>query len=115
MKCSHCGKKVKFLLAYKAKGAAGHYYCSDKCARDANTDALTSRSAVEVYRGGPLELFIFCFLLPWWFCKLFFKLGRSFFKIAKPILKNKWVWTIFSCGLTWVTWKTLNSIYAPKK
>lgn len=106
MKCSNCGKEVNFLLAYKVSGASGHY-CSEACAMDANSDIFTSRADVKICRGGILELIVFCILLPWW-------IGKLCFKILKPILKNKWTWTIFTCGLSWVAWKMLNALYAPK-
>ena len=109
MKCSNCGKEVNFLLAYKVSGAIGHY-CSVKCAQDANMDMFTSRSDVDkkISRGGILELIVFCFLLPWWIIKLCWKM-------AKPIIKNKWTWTIFTCGMSWVVWKMLNALYGPKE
>lgn len=96
MKCSTCGKKISFFTAMKSKHASGHF-CSEAC-------VLAASGSTEFYRGGILELICFCFYFPFW-------LG----KIVLKMLKNKWVLTIFTAGLSWVAWKMLNAVYAPKK
>ena len=102
MKCTHCGKEVNFLLAYKVPHELGHF-CSVSCAR-----AEFPMRNIQTTRGGILELIVFLILLPWW-------IGKLVFKLAKPLIMNKWVWTIFSCGMAWAAWKLLDKIYNPKK
>ena len=95
MKCSTCGKKISFFLAYKSKHSSGRF-CSQSC-------ALAATGSSETTRGGVLELICFCIYFPVWLLLRGLKL-----------LKNKWVLTIFSCGMTWALWKMLNAVYGPK-
>ena len=90
MKCSNCGKQVPFLLAWKVRGTFGHY-CSVKCAQDSNVDAFTSKSDVykKAYRGGPLELIVALFLLPWWIVKLIVKIIKLPFTMLGFIFGRK--------------------------
>lgn len=110
-KCDYCGKE--FRSGPKLVG--GGHYCSIGCAKKVHGEEACKFAPTGVDIVDLIKIIWFPFKAGWWLCKLFFKLLGLIFKIIKPIVKNKWVWTIFSCGLSWVTWKMLNSIYAPKK
>ena len=49
-----------------------------------------------------------------WLIKALGKVVKALGKVVCKLITNKWVWTIFSCGLAWVAWKVLDKIYAPK-
>ena len=93
--CSECGTECsdKYHSSFQKRGGEySEYYCKScwdkKCAQ--------TRKA-----WGCL------FSAIWWPIKT---LG----KVVCKLITNKWVWTIFSCGLAWAAWKALDKIYAPK-
>lgn len=49
-----------------------------------------------------------------WPCKLTWLCIKWSCILSWRIMKNKWCWTICSCGMSWVAWKILDKIYAPK-
>jgi len=60
----------------------------------------------------PIKLIKWLVIKPcWWLTK---KLVPAICRICWKIAKNKWTWTIFTCGMSWVAWKMLDAIYAPK-
>lgn len=50
----------------------------------------------------------------WTLPRFFFKLAMKCAKIIWKIMVNKWVVTIFTAGLSWLTWKCLDKVYGKK-
>jgi len=104
MKCRACGKPVSSFRAWIAKGseAGSGWFCSPECVH--KVYPLSDASG-----GFNPGTWLIClpFSLTWGAIKLCFKL-------AGKILKNKWTWTIFTCGFSYLAWKMLNALYAPK-
>ena len=115
MKCRACGKPVSSFRAYVAKGAeAGSgWFCSPACVH-------SMYPLAEVKGGFNPGTWLIClpFSLTWKLAKLCIKLTGKGVKLCGKltwkILKNKWTWTIFTCGMSWAAWKMLNAIYAPR-
>lgn len=84
----------------------GKRFCSQECAK-AWCESHPGQSPHTFGERLFLNILLSPIKVPLWVCKMLFK-------IMKPVLKNKWTWTIFTCGLSLVAWKMLNAIYAPK-
>lgn len=84
----------------------GARFCSKGCLKtwcQENPGKSPYTFGERILRG----IVLFPILVPWWFCKMFFKILAKF-------AKNKWVWTICTCGMSWATWKLLDKVYGKK-
>lgn len=105
MKCRNCGKPVSSFRAWVAKGseAGSGWFCSPQCVH-----AVYPLSDAEGGFNPGTWLICLPFSLSW-------KLIKFCFRTIGKILKNKWTWTIFTCGMSLLAWKMLNALYAPKE
>ena len=81
-------------------------FCSPECARA--VDAYAPIHKCGLIDGCLIAIITAPFVLTWWCIK-------KSVKLCWQAAKNKWVWTIFSCGMAWAAWKLLDKIYNPKK
>lgn len=94
--------KAHFERSGIHEGSYNTRFCSKKCA-DEWSIANPGKSTKTLGARATLGCLGAVIKIPVMFCKLCWK-----------IIKNKWTWTVCSCGLSIVAWKMLNAIYAPK-
>ena len=116
-KCKVCGKQMPLSKMWCfGKSEHGHdwkdtttypkgLYCSPECAH--SIDPFLPIHQVGWTAGCFLANLKSPFTISWW-------IAKKGCKLAWKLAKNKWVWTIFSCGLSWVAWRMLCAIYEPK-
>ena len=92
----------------------GERFCSKGCA-DAWCEAHPGQSPYTAGERAAFGCMLAPIKIPLWILKQVFKIFWWVGKLTFKILKSKWTWTIFSCGMAWVAWKMLDAIYSPKE
>ena len=98
--------KFEASLAGYVEGTYNSRFCSKVCAK-----AWASEHPGKSTQTFGTRIILGTLLLPF---KLIWMICKFFIKCAVKILKNKWFWTISTCGFSYLTWKILNSIYGSK-
>ena len=95
-KCCDCGAACGTEHQPQLNSTMNPKYWCDACAKKHAEESMKAWGSAFSFLGA-----------------LFRGLGRLAKAVGKA-LKNKWFWTICSLGFTWIAWKLLDKIYAPK-
>lgn len=128
-KCKVCKKHISYSKAW-CYGNSEHgyswknpekypkgFFCSEECADRLNPGMPSHQ--VGFVSGCMCAIIMAPFNLIGWGIKSLFRLGwwccKFIIRLGWKCITNKWTWTIITCGMSWVLWRILNALYAPKE